>query len=96
VLVGRHPTTPPLFFFFALVIFQIEIFAQGQASDQNPPTYASCIAGIIDTLHHALLAYWDSVPLTFAWAGLEPRSSCRSFLIIFLWYWGLNPKPCAC
>jgi hypothetical protein len=45
------------FFFFALVIFQVEsvVFVRGPASGYDPPTYALHVAGIIDTNHHTWL-----------------------------------------
>jgi hypothetical protein len=47
----------------------------------NPPIYTSSIGGIIDMSHPVQLVFWDGVLLTFAQAGLEPRSSYLCFLI---------------
>jgi hypothetical protein len=57
------------------------IFALWLAFDHNPPTYTSCIAGIIDAWQQVLLIGWDGVSLFgfFAWAGLKLRRSCLHF-----------------
>jgi hypothetical protein len=43
--------------FFALVIFQISYHNFG--SNKDPPTSASCVAGITDKSHEIWLVFWD-------------------------------------
>jgi hypothetical protein len=51
---GPLPLNPHLQHFLFDSFFRKGLFfSQGMASDQNPPTFTSCIAGITGVYHHA-------------------------------------------
>jgi hypothetical protein len=55
-----------LFFCFSYILDRVSHFCLGLALDQFPPTYASWVAGITDTGHHAWLICWDWILLAFS------------------------------
>jgi hypothetical protein len=71
------PPVPPLPVRFAVVYFsgRVFIFCHGPPALGCNPTYAFCVAGITDVLHHTQLVCWDGILKLFAQTELEPQSS---------------------
>jgi hypothetical protein len=65
------------------------VFLSAQASDSDPPTYASHLAGLTDTHHHILFVCWDR-GLTNFLSGLA--SNCNPPCLHLPNSWDYRPE----